>query len=118
MAAFETWPIPILWHKYQRVFSFCYTLVYAKHAGRFDCLMSSLIVMPMDNASGRGHCGSPEMQGSQPNPQRNYTLEMDAIKQIKICAEYQNMVSKASAGLSGTPDWSPWLPCPGILHRS
>ena len=28
-----------------------------------------------DNDNGRRHCGSPEMPGSQPNPQRNWKLE-------------------------------------------
>ena len=41
--------------------------------------------MIMDN--GRGLCGSPEMQDSQPYPQMNWKTEMRAIKQIKICVE-------------------------------
>ena len=95
---------PVLWHKCQIVFSSCCALTHARHAGRFDCLMTSLILMTMD-------CGSPETQGSQINPHRGIeNWKMHAIKQVKICAECWDMVPKASAGH--------WEPCPSIQHRS
>ena len=42
----------LLWHKCQWVFSYCCTSI--GHVGRFDCLMSNLILIKMDN--GRGYC--------------------------------------------------------------
>ena len=41
-----------LWHKCQRVFWWA-SCTSARHAGSFDCLMTSLILITMDN--GRGH---------------------------------------------------------------
>ena len=42
-----------LWHKCQRVFWWA-SCTSARHAGSFDCLMTSLILITMDD--GRGHC--------------------------------------------------------------
>ena len=61
------------WHKFQSVLSSCSTLAHARHAGRFEYLMSSIILMIMDN--GRGDCGSPEVHVSQPSPQKTCKLE-------------------------------------------
>ena len=44
---------PVLWHKCQRMFTWA-SCTSARHAGSFDCLMTSLILITMDN--GRGHC--------------------------------------------------------------
>ena len=51
---------------------------------------------------------------------------MYAIKQIKICAEYQDMLPRPRMDLSGlsasaqVPDKPAlaWVACPGNLHRS
>ena len=48
---------------------------------------------------------------------------MYAIKQIKICAEYQDILHRSRLDLLGTtglPDKpaSAWVANPGILHRS
>ena len=42
-----------LWLKCQRMFWWA-SCISARHAGSFDCLMTSLILITMDN--GRGHC--------------------------------------------------------------
>ena len=110
------------------VSSSCCTLAHARHTGRFDCLMNSLILMTMHN--GRGHNGSPEMKGSQPNLQRN--LENVCFKTNEDLSIIQGhgtqgldqsvRYTKASGYrpqprfLTNSP-WS-WVPCPGILHRS
>ena len=75
------------------------------------------------------------LQSSQPNPQRNEKKirKMYAIKQIKICAEYRDMLPRprldiicqvhlgfglsASAQVPDKPALA-WVACPGILHRS
>ena len=44
---------PVLWHKCQRMFSWA-SCTSARHAGSFDCLMTSLILITIDND--RGHC--------------------------------------------------------------
>ena len=69
-----------LWHKYQGVFSTSCTLGHARRVGRFDCLVSSLILMTMDN--GRGHCGG---NVSNPSHRGFENWKMHAIKQITIC---------------------------------
>ena len=73
---------PFLWQKCQKVLSSCYISAHAMHAGRFDCLMSSLILMTMSN--GRVHWGSPECKDPKPNPQRNWKLENVYCKLCRI----------------------------------
>ena len=81
---------PALWHKYQRVFS-CTSCTSARHAGSFDCLMTSLILITMDN--GRGHCAWwQSCKVPNQNPLRNEKRKMYTIKQIKICAESRDML--------------------------
>ena len=47
-------------------------------------------------------------QISQPNPQRNKKIrKLYAIKQIKICAEYRDMLPRPRLDLSGTPGLRP-----------
>ena len=65
------------------------------------------------------------LQSSQPNPQRNEKRKMYAIKQIKICAEYRDMLPRPRLDLSGTPglrpiDLSPgsWQTSPGLGSMS
>ena len=82
---------PVLLHKWQRVFSSCCTS--ARHAGRFDCLMSSLILVTMDN--GRGLCVW--WQSCKIPYQTHRGIEnwkMYAIKEIKIRAEYGDMLPR------------------------
>ena len=47
------------------------------------------------------------LQSSQPYTQRNKKRKMYAIKQIKICADYQDMLPRPRLGLSGTPGLRP-----------
>ena len=58
------------------LFSPCCTLAHERRAGRFDCLMSSLLLMSMD--CGWGHCGSPD-----PTHRGIGNWIVCAIKQIK-----------------------------------
>ena len=55
------------------------------------------------------------LQSSQPNPQRNEkkNRKMYAIKQIKICAEYRDMLPRPRLDLSGTPGLRPIGLSPG-----
>ena len=101
--------LPVLWRKCQRVFSSCCTLAHARHAGRFDCQMSSLIPMMAEDivAILKGHVPNPNHRDSE-------YLKMCAIKQIKICAKYRDMEPKASVCLSGTHG----LRCIGLIPGS
>ena len=60
------------------------------------------------------------LQSSQPNPQRNEkkTRKMYAIKQIKICAEYRDMLPRPRLDLSGTPGLRPIGLSPGSWQTS
>ena len=61
-------------------------LISARHAGSFDCLMTSFTLITMDN--GRGHCaGWQACQGPNQTP-RGIKRKTYAKKWIKICAEY------------------------------
>ena len=103
----------------------------ARYAGSFDCLMTSLILITMDN--GRGHCAYWQSctVPTQTHRRMKKIRKMYAIKQIKICAEYRDMLPRPRLDLSGTPGLRPiglsldsWqislglVACPGILHRS
>ena len=61
----------------------------------------------------RALCILAVLQSSQPNPQRNKKRKMCAIKQIKICAEYQDMLPLPWLDLSGTPGLHPFGLSPG-----
>ena len=96
---------PVLWHKCQRVSKASCTS--ARHAGSFDCLMASLILITMDN--GRGHCAWWQSctVPNQTHRGNNKKGKMYAIKQIKICAEYRDMLPRPPLDLSGTPGLRP-----------
>ena len=91
-----------LWIKCQRVFWWA-SCTSARHAGSFDCLMTSLILITMDN--GRGHraywqsCKVP----NQTHRGMKKIRKMYDIKQIKICADYRDMLTRPRLDLSGTP---------------
>ena len=68
---------------------------------------------------GTVHCILAVLQSSQPNPQRNEKMrKMYAIKQIKICAEYQDMLPRPRLDLSGTPGLRPIGLSPGSWQTS
>ena len=107
-----------LWHKCQRVF-WCASCTSARHAGSFDCLMTSLILITMDN--GRGHCAAYWQSCKVPNQTHRGIIKkwnMYAIKQIKICAEYQDMLPRPRLDLSGTPGLRPIGFSPGSWQTS
>ena len=56
----------------------------------------------------RALCMIAVLHSSQPNPQRNkQERKMYGIKQIKICAEYRDMLPRPRLDLSGTPGVRP-----------
>ena len=90
----------------------------ARHAGSFDCLMASLILITMDN--GRGHCAwwqscTVPNQTHRGNKKKR---KMYVIKQIKICAEYRDMLPRPRLDLSGTPGLRPIGLSPGSWQTS
>ena len=60
------------------------------------------------------------LQSSQPNPQRKKkkNRKMYAIKQIKICAKYRDMLPRPRLDLSGTPVLRPIGLSPGSWQTS
>ena len=84
-------------------------------------------------AEGTVRTGSPAKFPAKPTEEWKQNRKMYAIKQIKICAEYRDMLPRPRLDLSGTPGLRPiglspgswqtslllaWVACPGILHRS
>ena len=86
----------------------------ARHAGRFDCLMSSLILKTMDNV--RGHCAVLKWKVPNPTHREIENWKIYAIKQINICAEYRDLLPKASAGLSLGYNYIPLLYVDVIIY--
>ena len=67
----------------------------------------------------RALCILAVLQSSQPNPQRNEKMrKMYAIKQIRICAEYRDMLPRPRLDLSGTPGLRPIRLSPGSWQTS
>ena len=100
-----------------RVFSGWASCISARHAGSFDCLMTSLILITMDN--GRWHCAW--WQSCKVPYQTHRGIKkwkMYAIKQIKICAEYRDMLPRPRLDLSGTPGLRPIGLSPGSWQTS
>ena len=91
----------------------------ARHAGSFDCLKDQ----PHSDYNGQWQmalCILAVLQSSQPNPQRNEKKHrnMYAIKQIKICAEYRDMLPRPRLDLSGAPGLRPIGLSPGSWQTS
>ena len=108
----------VLRHKCQRVLTWA-SCTTARHAGSFDCLMTSLILLTIWTMIK----GTVHLHGSSPakvptKPQRNKTWKMYAIKQIKICAEYRDMLPRPLLDLSGTPGLRPIGLIPGSWQTS
>ena len=99
-----------LWLICQRLFWWA-SCTSARHAGSFDCLMTSLILITMDNS--RGHCAYWQSckVPNQTHRGMKKNRKMYAIKQIKICAEYR-------LDLSGTPGLRPIGLSPGSWQTS
>ena len=80
--------------------------------------MTSLILITMDN--GKGHCAY--WQSCKVPNQTHRGMEknwkMYAIKQIKICAEYRDMLPRPRLDLSGTPGLRPIGLSQGSWHTS
>ena len=120
---FSCWKLPIdkdfihfdcHFHQAVRVFWWA-SCTSARHAGSFDCLMTSLILITMDN--GRGHCAYWQ-SCKVPNQTHRGIRKMYAIKQIKICAEYRDMLPRPRLDLSGTPGLRPIGLSPGSWQTS
>ena len=105
-----------LWHKCHRVFS-CASCTPARHAGSFGCLMTTLILITM--ANGTGHCVWRQSCKVPNQTHRGIAKwEMYAIKLIKICAEYRDMLPRPRLDLSGTPGLRPIGLSPGSWQTS
>ena len=106
-----------LWLKGQRMFWWA-SCTSARHAGSFDCLMTSLILITMDN--GRVHCAYWQSckVPNQTHRGMKKIRKMYAIKQIKICAEYRDMLLRPRLDLSGTPGLRPVGLSPGSWQTS
>ena len=90
----------------------------ARYAGSFDCLMTSPILITMDND--RGHCAywqSCKVPNQTHRGMKKFR-KMYAIKQIKICAEYRDMLPRPRLDLSGTPGLRPIGLSPGSWQIS
>ena len=79
--------------------------------------LSSLILITMN--SGRGHCAWWQFCKVPNQTHREIENEkMYAIKQIKICAEYRDMLPRPRLDLSGTPGLRPIGLSPGSWQTS
>ena len=105
-----------VWHRCQIMFWWT-SCTSAMHAGSFDCLMTSLILITMDN--GRGHCAYWQSCKIPNQTHRGIKKwKMYAIKQIKIWAEYRDMLPRPRLDLSGTPGLRPIGLSPGSWQTS
>ena len=91
---------PVLWHACQRMSSWA-SCTSARDPGCFDCLVTSHILITMDNS--RGFCAWWKSYKSPDQTHREIKRKMYAIKQIKICVQYQDMLPRPRLDLSSTP---------------
>ena len=64
------------------------------------------------------HDGSPAQFPTKPTEKLTEKREMYAIKQIKICSEYRDMLPRPRLDLSGTPGLRPIGLSPGSRQTS
>ena len=110
-------------HRCQGVFWWA-SCTSARHAGSFDCLMTCLIMITMDN--GRGHCAYWQSCKVPNQTHREIKkMKMYSMKQIKICAKYRDMLPRPRLDLPGTPGLWPiglspgsWQTSPGLRSIS
>ena len=69
-------------------------------------------------ADGTVHTGSPAKFPTKPTEEWKKNRKMYAIKQIKICAKYQDMLPRPRLDLSGTPGLRPIGLSPGSWQTS
>ena len=69
-------------------------------------------------ADGTVHTGSPAKFPTKPTDEWKKNRKMYAIKQIKICAEYRDMLPRPRLDLSGTPGLRPIGLSPGSWQTS
>ena len=69
-------------------------------------------------AEGAVHTGSPAKFPTKPTEEWNKNRKMYAIKQIKICAEYRDMLPRPRLDLSSTPGLRPIGLSPGSWQTS
>ena len=69
-------------------------------------------------AEGTVHTGSPAKFPTKPTEEWKTMRKMYAIKQIKICAEYRDMLPRPRLDLSGTPGLRPIGLSPGSWQSS
>ena len=103
-------------HRCQRVFWWA-SCTSARHAGSFDCLVTSLILITVSN--GRGHCAYWQSYKAPNQTHRGINkLENVCYKKIKICAEYRDMKPRPRLDLSSTPGFLPIALSPGSWQFS
>ena len=69
-------------------------------------------------AEGTVHTGSPAKLPTKPTEEWKKNRKMSAIKQIKICAEYRDLLPRPRLDLSGTPGLRPIGLSPGSWQTS
>ena len=106
---------PFLGHERKRVFYWA-SCSSARHAGSFDCLLTSLIVITMDN--GRWRCAWRQSCKVPNQTHRGIKKKMYAIKLTKICAECRDMLPRPRLDMSGTPGLRPISLSPGSSQTS
>ena len=101
----------------ESVFSCCPS---ARHAGRFDCLMSTEQPHSDNNEQWQGAlCNGGSSARFPTKPTEKLKIgKMYAIKQNKICAEYRDMLPRPRLDLSGTPGLRPIGLSPGSWQTS
>ena len=109
---------PVLWHKFMPESVFMDQLHLNKAC--WELWLSG--DQPHSDYNGqwqRALCMVAVLQSSQPNTYRNKKKwKMYAIKQIKICAEYRDMLPRPRLDLSGTPGLRPIGLSPGSWQTS
>ena len=107
---------PVLLHKCQRVF------MGQLHPSKACWELWLSNDQPHSDYNGqwqRALCMMAVLQSSQAKPQRNKKKwKMYALKQIKICAEYRDMLPRRRLDLSGTPGLPPIGLSPGFWQTS
>ena len=111
----------VLWHKCLRVFSWA-SCTSAKHAGSFDCLMTSLILIKMDNDRGTVYGASPAKLPTKPTDELKKKENVCYNTNPDLC-RIPGHVSAVFVGLSASAQIPGktalgWVACPGISHMS
>ena len=106
-----------LWLEYQRMFWWA-SCTSARHAGALIVWWPASFWLQWTMADSTVHTGSPAKFPTKPTEEWKKNRKMYAIKQIKICAEYRDMLPRPRLDLSGTPGLRPIGLSPGSWQTS